>query len=192
MRKTVTDPRASPCQFHWLEHDRMSTRRFLRAIPTAVFFRRPFSCVLFVGCLAYAPRIVHRIDFGSIARIDGVAAKFAVGGEQPVLRGKNIADNREFSDLPIVWKLRIHGIKRGLNGCSFYGTGNQGTQIAASISDDHDLQPRRQQPRDFVLDRLRRNVMSGIHDDQILDAAADAPIPTNVYFALIASVEPSV
>src|SRR5229473_7084315 len=81
-RRISPDPRASPCQFHWLEHDRMSTRRFLRAIPTAVFFRRTFSCVLFVGCFANSLRIVHRIDFGSIARIDGIAADFTVDSEQ--------------------------------------------------------------------------------------------------------------
>src|SRR6266436_2987739 len=46
--------------------------------------------------------------------------------------------------------------------------------------------------RDFLLDRFWRNVMSGIQDDQVLDAAADAPIPANVYFALIAGVEPSI
>src|ERR1700687_6342233 len=34
--------------------------------------------------------------------------------------------------------------------------------------------------------------MSGIQDDQVLDAAADAPIPANVYFALVAGVEPSI
>src|SRR5260370_35263614 len=34
--------------------------------------------------------------------------------------------------------------------------------------------------------------MPGIQDDQILDAAADAPIPTNVDFALISGMKPSV
>src|SRR6266699_3210610 len=34
--------------------------------------------------------------------------------------------------------------------------------------------------------------MSGIQDNQVFDAAADTPISANVYFALIAGVEPSV
>src|SRR5260370_33160193 len=33
--------------------------------------------------------------------------------------------------------------------------------------------------------------MAGIQDDQVFDAAADAPIPADVYLALIAGVEPS-
>ena len=33
--------------------------------------------------------------------------------------------------------------------------------------------------------------MSGIQDNQVLDAAGDAPITANVYFALISGVEPS-
>src|SRR5260370_7265908 len=34
--------------------------------------------------------------------------------------------------------------------------------------------------------------MSGIQDNQVFDAAADTPISADVYFALIAGVEPSV
>src|SRR5207302_8079103 len=68
--------------------------------------------------------------------------------------------------------------------------GHESTEIAAPISDDHDLLRRRKKLRYFLLDRFGRNFMPGIQDNQVLDAAADAPIRSNVYFALIAGVEP--
>src|SRR6266851_9293912 len=184
--------RALPCQFHWLEHDRMSTRRFLRAIPTAVFFRRTFSCLLFVGCFANSLRIVHGIDFGSIPRIDGIAADFTIDREQPVLRRKSVAENHEITNLPVMRQLWIDGIQRRLHRRRFDRAAHQSAKIPAPIPYRDDLLGRRKKPPDFFLDGFGRNVMSGIQDDQILDAAADAPIPTNVYFALIAGVEPSV
>src|SRR5260370_41437761 len=95
-------PRAWRCQFHWRVHDRASTRSRLGGIPNATFCRKRFSCVLPAGGLATSFGIVHGINFGSVARIDGIAAKFAVGGEQAVLRGKDIADNSEITNLTVM------------------------------------------------------------------------------------------
>src|ERR1700730_17710821 len=46
--------------------------------------------------------------------------------------------------------------------------------------------------RDFVLDRFRRNVVAGVEDQQIFDAADNAPVSSRVHFALIAGVKPGV
>src|ERR1700682_3346010 len=96
------------------------------------------------------------------------------------------------SDLPVMREFRIYGIERRLNGCGLHLPGHECTEIAASISDHHDLLRRGEKPPNFVLDRFGRNVMSGIQNDQVLDAPADAPISANVYFALVAGVEPSI
>src|SRR5229473_8001042 len=109
-------PRAWLCQFRWQEHDQASAQSRHRAIPNAAFCPRTFSlsCVLPAGGLAAYFRVVHGIDFASISRIDGVAPKFAVGGEQAALRGKRIADYNEISNLPVMRESRIHGIERRL------------------------------------------------------------------------------
>src|SRR5712692_1095644 len=190
--QTFPVPRAWLCQFHWQAHDQASVRSRLRAIPNEAFSQRKFSCVLPVDCLGVALRIVHGIDFEGIARTDGVAADFAVDGEQPVFRGKNIADNREIPNLAVMRKFGIHIIERRQNGRRFNGPSHEYAEIAAPIYDDHDLLRRRQKERDFFLNRLRRDVVSRIQDDQVLDAAADAPISANVDFALVASAKPSV
>src|SRR5712692_7507842 len=190
--QTFPVPRAWLCQFHWQAHDQASVRSRLRAIPNAAFSQRKSSCVLPVDCLGGALRIVHGIDFEGIARTDGVAAKFAVGGEQAVFQGKNIADNREISNLAVMWKFGIHKIECRLDRCGFDRTSHECAEIASPVSNNHDLLRRREKPRDFFLDRLGRDVVSGIQDDQVLDAAADAPISANVDFALIAGMEPSV
>src|SRR5712692_1494344 len=188
-------PRAWPCQFHWQARDRASARSRLRAIPNATFCRRSFSYVLPTARLAIGAddcrfaisgSVVHRLDFGSISRIDGVATNFAHGREQSALRGKVIGDDGEISNLPVMREFRIQSVERFLNGCSFDRACHEYAEIAAPISDDHNLLRRGKKPRDFFLDRLGRNIMSGIEDNQVLDAAADAPISANVDFALIA------
>src|ERR1700730_3570209 len=45
---------------------------------------------------------------------------------------------------------------------------------------------------DFVFDGLRRNVVAGVEDDQIFDAADDAPISASVDLALVAGVKPAI
>src|SRR6266446_9247486 len=193
-------PRAWPCQFHWQARDRASARSRLRAIPNATFCRRSFSCVLPTARLAIGADdcrfaiscgVVHRLDFGSISRIDGVATNFAHGREQPALRGKSIADNGEISNPAVMRKFGIHGTQRRLNGCGFELPGHEYAEIAAPISEHHDLLCRGKKAREFFLDRFGRDVMAGIQDYQVFDAATDAPISANVDFALIASVEPS-
>jgi len=108
--------------------------------------------------LTTAFRIVHGINFGSIARIDGIAANFAHGREQPALWRKDIADNREISDLPVMREFGIHGIERHLNGCGLDLPGHKHAEIPAPISDHHDLLRRRKEAGDFFLDRFGRNV----------------------------------
>ena len=46
--------------------------------------------------------------------------------------------------------------------------------------------------RDFVFDGLRRNIVAGVEDDQILNAANDPPVSASVDFALVAGVKPAV
>src|SRR5712671_83528 len=194
-------PRAWPCRFHWQAYDRASIRSRLRAIPNATFCRRSFSCVLPTARLAIGADdcrfaiscgVVHRLDFGSISRIDGVATNFAHGREQPALRGKSIADNGEISNPAVMRKFGIHGTQRRLNGCGFELPGHEYAEIAAPIADHHDLLRRGKKPDDFFLDRFGRYVVPGIQNDQVLDAAADAPISAHVDFALVAAVKPSV
>src|SRR5437762_8264330 len=57
----------------------------LRRPPRSTLF--PYTTLF--RSLTTAFRIVHGIDFGRISRIDGIAANFAVGGEQPVLDRKS-------------------------------------------------------------------------------------------------------
>src|ERR1700687_808887 len=47
-------------------------------------------------------------------------------------------------------------------------------------------------PRDFVFDGLGRNVVAGGENNQIFDAADDAPISAQVHFALVARMKPAV
>src|SRR5713226_4082913 len=145
----------------------------------------------FESCHLSPPCFVHRIDFGSISRVDGVAANLAVGGEQPALRSKLIADNGEISDLPVMRKFGIHGTQRRLNGCRFDFAAHERGEIAAPVTDHHNMLRRGKEAGDFFLDRFGLDVMAGIQDYQVFDAGTDAPIPANVDFALIASVEPS-
>src|ERR1700739_1680713 len=44
----------------------------------------------------------------------------------------------------------------------------------------------------FFLGGLGRDFMAGIENDQVLDAAADAPVAAGIHFALIAGMEPAV
>src|SRR5271156_2816687 len=46
--------------------------------------------------------------------------------------------------------------------------------------------------RQLFFDRLGRDVVAGIEDNQVLNAAGDAPVAVFVGFALIAGVEPAV
>src|SRR5271156_78582 len=46
--------------------------------------------------------------------------------------------------------------------------------------------------RQLFFYRLGRNVVAGIEDNQVLNAAGDAPVAVFVGFALIAGVEPAV
>src|SRR6266478_272444 len=121
-----------------------------------------------------------------------VATNFAHGREQPALRGKSIADNGEISNPAVMRKFGIHGTQRRLNGCGFELPGHEYAEIAAPIADHHDLLRRGKKPDDFFLDRFGRYVVPGIQNDQVLDAAADAPISAHVDFALVAGVKPSV
>ena len=110
--------------------------------------------------LADGFRIVHGIDFGGIARIDGIAAQFAVGCEQAVFRRESVADNREFPNLAVMRELRIHGIESGLNGCRFDRASHERTEVAAAIANDYDLLHRGKKAGELFLDGLGRNVMA--------------------------------
>src|SRR5258708_13762159 len=55
---------------------------------------------LLESCHLSLPCLIHGVDFGSIARIDGVAAKFTIRGDAPVLRGKTNPRNKQISHLP--------------------------------------------------------------------------------------------
>jgi len=46
--------------------------------------------------------------------------------------------------------------------------------------------------RDFVFDRLGRNIVARVEDNQIFNATNNAPIAARIYFALISSVKPAV
>src|SRR5260370_4166995 len=89
-------------------------------------------------------------------------------------------------------EIRIQGIERRLNSGGFDRAGNERSETAAAITDDHTLLPCRKAPCDFLFDGFGRDVMAGIQDNQVLDAAADAPIAASVDLALVASVEPSI
>ena len=69
---------------------------------------------------------------------------------------------------------------------------NDRGEKATAISNQHYVLRSRQRTSELIFNRLRRDVVAGIEDDQILDSPADAPIPARVYVALVAGVEPSV
>ena len=72
------------------------------------------------------------------------------------------------------------------------GAGDQSAEIAAAVTYEDDLLRAGKELRDFLFDGLGRNIVAGIEDDEVLDAADDAPIAANVHFALIAGVKPAV
>src|SRR5437879_12146803 len=101
-RQNVQAPRALPNQFHWRVRDRASTQSPLRAIPNAASCRQNSSCECSAGCFADSLDIVQGVNFRSIARIDGGAAKFAGHGEQAVLAGAALGNPSEGADVAAV------------------------------------------------------------------------------------------
>ena len=88
---------------------------------------------------AVARSIVHGVDLGSEARVDGGPAKFAHGGEQPVVWRERFAKHGEITDLAIMWQIGIHSVNRRLHGGRFHGARNESAKITAAVADHHDL-----------------------------------------------------
>ena len=69
--------------------------------------------------------------------------------------------------------------------------GEESAQISAAVADEDDVLGCGQELGEFVFDRFGRDFVAGVEDEQILDAADDAPVAVFVFLALIAGVEPS-
>ena len=65
-------------------------------------------------------------------------------------------------------------------------------EVAAAVADEDDVLRCGQKLGELVFDRLGRDFVAGIQDDEIFYTADDAPIAVLVFFALIAGVEPAV
>src|SRR2546423_8381111 len=152
-RRIARALRASPCRFRWRVRGQELARQWYRAIPIARFFRGSSSCAL---------SIVHGIDFGGEARVDGVATELAVRGEQAVLWGEYRADDGEISNLAIMREAGIDRVQRGLHGGWLRRSGNQGTEITAPISDHHYLLCARKMLGNFFFDWFGSDVVAGI------------------------------
>ena len=69
--------------------------------------------------------------------------------------------------------------------------GDQSCEKAALIAEQNHLLGLRKARQERLLERFGRDVMSRVENDQIFQAAGNAPVAARVYFALIARVEPS-
>src|SRR5713101_9830283 len=87
---------------------------------------------------------------------------------------------------------KVDGVEHCLNGGRLHRAGYQRAKIPASIPDQNDLLGAGQKSGDFFLDRLGSDVMAGVENDQILEAADNAPVSVDVDFTLIAGMKPTV
>src|SRR5258706_55891 len=106
----------------------LSATMMSQASANAAFFRRSASRRL---------SIVHGVDFGGEARVDGIAAELAVDGEQAVIGCEGIVDDRKITDLAIVRKAGIDGVEGGLHGLRLDGADDKRAKIAAAIPNDN-------------------------------------------------------
>ena len=125
-------------------------------------------------------RDVQRVDFLGEAGVDGGAAEFPHGGEKPAVWGQRFAKDSEVADLAIVREIGIYGIEGRLHGGWFDRAGDESAEITSAVADDDDMLGAGKKLDDFVFDWLGRNFVARIQNDQILDAADDAPITVSV------------
>src|SRR6058998_3451781 len=94
--------------------------------------------------------------------------------------------------LPVMRQLRIYFIERSLHTFGGYISGHDCRKVSAAVADDHNLLGTRQALQQHLFDWLRRDVVAGTEDDEILDASRDPPVPCCIHFSLIAGVKPAV
>src|SRR5581483_11992915 len=63
---------------------------------------------------------------------------------------------------------------------------------AAAVTNNHRELSARNPRENFVLNGFVRNVMAGVQDNQILNAANNFPVANRIDLALVASVEPTI
>src|SRR5579864_6870962 len=136
--------------------------------------------------------IVHGVDLGNIARIYGITAEFAISGEETIFGGECLGEDVKIPNLAVMGKTEIDGVEHGLNRARLESAGNQGAEIPTPIPDQHDMLCARKKLGDFIFDGFGSDVMAGIENNQILQAADNAPIAVDVDLALVASVKPAV
>src|SRR5689334_19909282 len=124
------DRREFRCRFHSRARGPALVRRCRRASPNAGFCQRNVSCRL---------SIVHGVNLGGEARVDGIAAKLAVGSEHAVFWRESFADDCEVADLPIVRQAGIDSVECGLYGLRLEGADYERAKITAAVADDDDV-----------------------------------------------------
>src|SRR5208282_1227116 len=139
--------------------------------------------------------LIHLVHFSRKARSDRVALEFAVHSQQAVFDCEWLRHHVKASNLLVVGKINVHGFNRGLNARFLESIcrtgGNKRGKKAALIAQQHNLLSFGQSGGEGLLERLRRDVMARIENDEVLDAAGDPPIAARVRLALIARMKPA-
>src|SRR5438477_979698 len=135
---------------------------------------------------------IHLLDLVAQIAANQIAFEFAIRSEQAIFDGECFLAKVKRPHLLIVRELRIHGVNGGLRLLTGDVAGNDRGKIAFAVSHQHHLGCAGQLLQDLFFNGFGRDVMAGAENNQILDAAHDAPVPARVDFALVSGVEPTI
>src|SRR5437899_8100428 len=98
----------------------------------------------------------------------------------------------EGTDLLVVRTIAIHRIQSRAHRRLRDIAGDERRHVAAAVADQNGVLCAGKQIQELLLDWFRGDIVAGVENNQVFDAADNAPIPCGIHLALIAGEEPAV